>query len=1061
MFSSTTALTHSELASAIVRNPLLVTPEMTVMDAIAQMSGLRAVCSSSREVDNQIEELHLEARSSCVLVVAGEQLVGILTERDIVRLSTEKQSLKDIVIGDVMTHSLITLQESEFTNLFFAVHLLQQHRIRHLPLLNHRHQIIGLLTNETLRQISRPVDLLRLRQAVEVMTADVVCADPSISLLRIAQLMTNHQVSSVMIVTEQQSTQNKPIKIPVGIITERDFVQFQALNLDLETVPLSSVMSTPVFSVSPDESLWIVQQMMESRFIRRLAVTGSEGELLGIVTQTSILKALNPLELYNLADILDKKVSRLEAEKVQLLANRNIELERQVEGRTNALKAQAERERLISKITTQIRGSLNLPEILNTMVTEVRALLNCDRADIWQFHPDSSVTVLAESIIDWKLKNQGKRIIDCCFYPDNRELFYKGKIRVIEDIYTTEMSKCHRELLIRLQIRSKILVPIFQEDRLWGLLSVVESYTARQWHKEEITLLQQLATQLEIAIKQGTAYQLLENELTERKQTEARLRESEQRYATLAAAAPVGIFRTDTEGNCIYVNRRWSHITGLTSEAATGIGWLEAIHPEDRQEVAREWHLAIQENRPFRLEYRFQRPDGRVTWVFAKAVSESNSDGLITGYVGVVVEITERKQAEAALVQLNAELELKVAQRTADLQESNLKLAHATRLKDEFLANMSHELRTPLNAILGMTEALQDQIFGTINDGQKQALQTIERSGSHLLELINDILELAKIEAGQIELQCKPTGAIQLCHSSLVFVKQQALKKQIHLSEKIAENLPKLLVDERRIKQVLINLLNNAIKFTPEGGKVTLEVTKIGGSASDVHSFIRFTVTDTGIGIAPENMSKLFQPFSQIDSALNRQYGGTGLGLSLVKKIVDMHGGTVAVTSELGVGSSFTIDLPCSNLSLPSPELLNQELLNFEAKFQTKIPGKSPKILLAEDHLANINTISNYLTAKGYQIVLAKNGMEAIYLSQSEQPDLILMDIQMPGMDGLEAIKYIRNDDKLVNIPIIAITALAMTGDREKCLETGANEYLSKPLKLKQLTNLIEQLLAI
>lgn len=422
---------------------------------------------------------------------------------------------------------------------------------------------------------------------------------------------------------------------------------------------------------------------------------------------------------------------------------------------------------------------------------------------------------------------------------------------------------------------------------------------------------------------------------------------------------------------------------------------------------------------------------------------------------GAIVEIILRKSDELAAIH-QSEL-------YAQLQETNQELARATRLKDEFLANMSHELRTPLNAILGMTEALQEQVFGKINEQQLRALQTVENSGTHLLELINDILDLAKIEAGQIELKFTQITVSQLCQSSLLFVKQQALQKRIQIKLQIAPHLPILMVDERRIRQVLINLLNNAIKFTHEKGSVTLDVrleppTSQAKLAVDrnIPSLIRFAVIDTGIGIKPEDIKKLFHPFVQIDSALNRQYTGSGLGLSLVKQIVEMHGGNVAVQSELGVGSCFSFNLPW-DIPLPVPEHLSASPP--EPMPSETVTQLSPLILLAEDNEANISTLSSYLEAKGYRIVLAKNGLEAIAVTKAQVPDLILMDVQMPEMDGLEAMRQIRSDRQFAHIPIIALTALAMTGDRERCLEAGASDYLTKPVKLKQLASTIQLLL--
>ncbi|WP_434684570.1 response regulator [Pseudanabaena minima] len=402
------------------------------------------------------------------------------------------------------------------------------------------------------------------------------------------------------------------------------------------------------------------------------------------------------------------------------------------------------------------------------------------------------------------------------------------------------------------------------------------------------------------------------------------------------------------------------------------------------------------------------------------------------------------------------------------LQLTNTQLIESHRLKDSFLANMSHELRTPLNAILGMTESLQEHIFGAVNDRQLDALQTVERSGNHLLELINDILDLAKIESGQIELDFEIASISLIAQSSLEFVKQQALKKQIQLTLKLDPNLPNLLIDERRIRQALINLLNNAVKFTPTGGgSVTLEVKQqpsvLNKTIDTTQDYLQISISDAGIGIAPENIQKLFQPFIQIDSALNRQFEGTGLGLALVKRIVELHGGYVDLTSEVGVGSCFTILLPC--LPLPNPQTKigsgNLPVKPLETKLSNTYTDirQDLLILIVDDDEVNSMTVSSYLKAKNYRFLLAKDGKEAIALTKAHKPDLILMDIQMPVMDGLEATRQIRLDPNLVDIPIIALTALAMAGDRERCLESGANDYLVKPVKLKNLAKMIQTLL--
>ncbi len=386
-------------------------------------------------------------------------------------------------------------------------------------------------------------------------------------------------------------------------------------------------------------------------------------------------------------------------------------------------------------------------------------------------------------------------------------------------------------------------------------------------------------------------------------------------------------------------------------------------------------------------------------------------------------------------------------QNNEDLAITNAKLARATQLKDEFLASMSHELRTPLNAVLGLSEALLDEVYGTLTERQKRSLTTIHNSGQHLLSLINDILDLAKIESGKEQLHLSCVELSNLCAASLDFIKEQANQKNIQLDSQIETEFGCVELDERRIKQVLINLLTNAVKFTPDWGTVSL---KVWGDSQEERIILR--VIDTGIGIKPEDMDKLFKSFVQIESSLSRRYEGTGLGLALVKNIIELHGGSISVTSELGKGSQFTVILPWkkmmqsnlkSNVSVSQPPL--------------SIKYSQALILLAEDNEANILMMSDYLVAQGYKLIFAHNGFEAISIAKEKQPALILMDIQMPEMDGLEATRQIRKEQEIANIPIIALTALTMPGDREKCFAVGVNEYMTKPVNLKKLVNNIEQ----
>ncbi|HEY9662936.1 MAG TPA: PAS domain S-box protein, partial [Allocoleopsis sp.] len=363
-------------------------------------------------------------------------------------------------------------------------------------------------------------------------------------------------------------------------------------------------------------------------------------------------------------------------------------------------------------------------------------------------------------------------------------------------------------------------------------------------------------------------------DITARKQAEEALRESERRYATLTEAAPVAICQFDAAGYCIYANERWGEMTGQPTETALGMGWLQTLPPEDRDRTSEEWFQSLHQNQRFQNERRCLRPDGSIAWFYAQVLPEIDANDRVVGYIGTLTDITDRKKAEQTM------------------QLANVELARATRLKDEFLANMSHELRTPLTAILGMSDMLQQEMYGALNDKQHQYLEVISQSGNHLLTLINDILDLARIESGKLELEVRSTSIKTLCQVSLNFIKQIAHQKHIQLETRILAATDAVNVDERRMRQALINLLSNAVKFTPDGGQVTLEIRR-----NDSQQTIQFCVIDTGIGIAAEDRSKLFQAFVQVDSKLNRHYGGTGLGLALVKQIVELHHGTIEVTS--------------------------------------------------------------------------------------------------------------------------------------------------------------------
>ncbi len=383
--------------------------------------------------------------------------------------------------------------------------------------------------------------------------------------------------------------------------------------------------------------------------------------------------------------------------------------------------------------------------------------------------------------------------------------------------------------------------------------------------------------------------------IADRKRAEESRRQSEERFRRYFDLSLVGMAIASVDKAWVEVNDRLCEILGYSQTELTQLTWVDVTHPDDlaadMDQFSRVLAGAID---GYSLDKRFVRKDSQIIYASISVKCLRHADGSVDCFLLLLQDITDRKQAEAALHQSRDEL-----------SATNAALAKAVRLKDEFLASMSHELRTPLTGILNLSEALQEQVYGPLNEKQLKSLHTIEESGQHLLELINDILDLSKIEAGQFDLQLEKCVVGDVCRSSLQLIKGIANKKHQQISFTI--NLPaiSLCADARRLKQMLFNLLGNAVKFTSAGGNIGLQVE--GDAEAGV---VRFSVWDTGIGIAADDLPKLFKPFTQLDSRLARHYSGTGLGLSLVQRMADLHGGSVSVESTPGQGSRFTITLP-------------------------------------------------------------------------------------------------------------------------------------------------------
>ncbi|HET6425716.1 MAG TPA: ATP-binding protein [Planctomycetaceae bacterium] len=556
------------------------------------------------------------------------------------------------------------------------------------------------------------------------------------------------------------------------------------------------------------------------------------------------------------------------------------------------------------------------------------------------------------------------------------------------------------------------------------------------------------------------------------------LQVNEERFRMLSETVPVGVFQTDDQGTVIYTNTSWRRITGTTFRDSAIAEWTQYLHPEDRRSIREAWLAALRAGDTFDRECRLGNEPGHQRWIKIHSCPNYADSG--TTFVGVIEETTQRRlDAEAtrrhaeylqAAQQNEAKNALRLAEVVAQLDDARREAIEATRAKSEFLANMSHEIRTPMTAVLGYTDMLMEQTAS--QPALQDQLQTIKRNGEYLLEIINDILDLSKVEAGKLEIEQVRCSPRQIIGDVISLMQVRAKAKGLKLSKVIDGPFPQTMdTDPTRLRQIMLNLISNSLKFT-SSGSVTVRMGYEGSteSANGVGR-IRLSVEDTGLGMTTEQVAKLFRPFTQADQTTTRQFGGTGLGLTICKRFAEMMGGDILVESTSGNGSTFTVTLPAhaaanivsivESADMPAPAFLPTGAATASSSTSVTESIQVPcRVLVAEDGADNQRLIQFILKKAGATVQVVENGQLAVdaveaAITENRPFDLVLMDMSMPVMDGYSATRELRQRGH--HLPIIALTAHAMSSDRDKCLAAGCNDYTTKPLNRTVLLEVIRR----
>ncbi len=490
---------------------------------------------------------------------------------------------------------------------------------------------------------------------------------------------------------------------------------------------------------------------------------------------------------------------------------------------------------------------------------------------------------------------------------------------------------------------------------------------------------------------------------------------------------PQMIWTTDAQGKIDYCNKRWLDYTGLSLEEAASGAWKGIFHPEQLQSAAEAWEAHLKSGKPFEFQLRLRDyKTGHYRWHLCRALPVY-ADGKIVRWIGTNTDIDIQKRAEEQLIAARNQAE------------------DANRAKSEFMANMSHEIRTPLNAIMGLSSILARTF--PLTDKQRELINTLQTSADSMLTLINDLLDISRIEAHTIEFERIPFDLVRIMEEIMSMMRNESREKGLKLTMDIGCIRDRILEgDPARLRQIILNLCSNAIKYTETGG---VHISVDCGPVSDEGSQkLSIAVADTGIGIPEDKIKKIFEKSAQEEESSHHKYSSTGLGLAITRTLAESMGGTISVVSEVGKGSVFTLslELPVIRISQPGRRATEKQDFSLQESEQ--------KILIVEDYAPSALVATSFLEEFGYRYDVASSGREALEKIKNSHYLSVLMDVQMPGLNGLETTQAIRSYEQILRkrpLHIIGVTAHAMSGDRERCLRAGMDDYISKPFSPHEL----------